>query len=62
MQVIGWITAHWVEITAALGLLVGAARIIVILTPTPKDDAALAKVIAVLRAIGLSLADKGGSK
>jgi hypothetical protein len=32
-----------------------AARIIVKLTPTPKDDTALAKVVDVLKALGLHL-------
>lgn len=40
---------------AALSAVVGAARLIVLLTPTPKDDAVMAKVIAVLKKIGLHI-------
>ena len=50
-----YLTAHWVDITAALTLLVGAARIIVKLTPTPEDDTLLASLITFLTHIGLKL-------
>lgn len=36
-----WIMAHRVEIVEAAGLLVGAASIVVRLTPTKRDDEAL---------------------
>jgi hypothetical protein len=36
----------------------GAARIIVKLTPTPKDDTVLEKIIAFLKHIGLNVTDK----
>lgn len=52
-----WLIEHWTEIVAVAGAIVIIARIIVKLTPTPKDDAILAKVIEVLKTIGLSLAD-----
>jgi hypothetical protein len=48
-----WITSHWQEILAWIGGIVTAASIIVKLTPTPKDDAFLAKVIKVLAALSL---------
>lgn len=43
-----YITTNWVEITAIIGSIVTTASLIVKLTPTPKDDAILAKVISVL--------------
>jgi hypothetical protein len=62
VEILDWITTHWLEITAAATLIVGAARIIVMLTPTPKDDAFLEKVVNALKIVGLSLADKGKVK
>lgn len=47
-----WIQANYVQVFAAIGFLYSAARVIVALTPTPKDDAALDKVGAWLKAIG----------
>ena len=56
---ISWFQTHIVEIFAILGSLYAAARVLVALTPTPKDDAALAKVWVGLRwlakAFGLDL-------
>lgn len=46
-----WMKEHIVEIFAIIGFLYSAARIIVSLTPTPKDDAALKKVGIQLRAL-----------
>jgi len=43
-----WLVTHWGELLAAAGALVAAASFITTLTPTPKDDAALAKVRHVL--------------
>jgi hypothetical protein len=48
-----WITAHWKDILAIIGGVVTVASIIVKLTPTPKDDGILAKVIKILAALGL---------
>lgn len=48
-----WIMAHWKDILAIIGGVVTTASIIVKLTPTPKDDGILAKVIKVLAALGL---------
>ena len=39
-----WLLNHWGELVAAAGALVAAASFITRLTPTPKDDAALAKI------------------
>ena len=43
-----WVLTHWGELLAAAGALVAAASFITTLTPTPKDDAALAKLRQVL--------------
>jgi len=48
-----WITDHWESLIAIIGGLVIAARLIVKLTPTPRDDAFLAKLITILKHIGL---------
>lgn len=58
MSIITYITNHWVEIGAAIGLIMGGARIIVKLTPTPKDDTILEKIIGLLRHVGLNVTDK----
>lgn len=58
MNLISYIASHWVEIGAAIGLIMGAARIVVKLTPTPKDDTILEKVIDFLKHVGLNVADK----
>lgn len=44
---------YWTEIVAALGGIVIVARVIVKLTPTPKDNAALDRILAILRHVGL---------
>lgn len=48
---IEWIRANSEHLLAILALLYAAARAIVHLTPTPRDDELLAKVSPVLRAI-----------
>lgn len=58
MSIITYISSHWVEIGAAIGLIMGGARIIVKLTPTPKDDTILEKIISLLRHVGLNVTDK----
>lgn len=58
MNIVNYIISHWVEIGAAIGLIMGAARIIVKLTPTPKDDSILEKFIGLLRHVGLNVTDK----
>ena len=49
-----WVVNHWLEITAAVGAFVTAASVVVKLTPTPKDDAALAKVRKFLDLLALN--------
>lgn len=58
-QLIHWCSANWQGVLAVVGGGVTLATAIVKLTPTPKDDAVLAKVISVLAA--LSLVNPDGS-
>ena len=53
-----WFTQHWMEIVAGVGAAVILARIITKLTPTPKDDTALEKIVEFLKTIGLHIGDK----
>ena len=55
MQIWNWITSNWTEIVAAVGGIVLAARIIVKLTPTPKDDSILEKIVNFLKSVGLQI-------
>lgn len=47
------VAEYWTDIVAAIGALVILARIIVKLTPTPKDNAIVERVINILRHVGL---------
>ena len=58
-QVIQWCSENWQGVLAVLGGVVTVATAVVKLTPTPKDDAILAKIISVLAA--LSLVNPDGS-
>lgn len=59
-----WLKENAVAVAALLGALYTVARLIVALTPTPKDDKALEKVGIVLKAIakGFGLDLKQGVK
>lgn len=60
IEVWKWIVAHRVEIAEAVGALYVLASIVVRLTPSPKDDAALGKVRSVLERVSfLAPADTG---
>ncbi len=48
-----WIQNNWQDILTMIGGVVTVCSIIVKLTPTQKDDDALAKVIKVLAALSL---------
>jgi len=52
---VDWILENWQTLVAIAGAVVMAARLIVKLTPTPKDDAWLARIIDVLKAVGLHI-------
>ncbi len=45
---IAWIQAHWQDVLAIIGAVVTVASLIVKLTPSQKDDAALAYVVRLL--------------
>ncbi len=47
-----WVQQHYLEVLAIVGVLYGLARMIVVLTPTPNDNAALDKVAKWLKWIG----------
>jgi len=49
---IEWIQANYVAMFAIIGVIYTAARMIVVLTPTPKDDAALDKIWVILKMLG----------
>lgn len=48
MEVLSWLEAHWDDVLAIIGGVVTVASTIVKLTPTQKDDAVWAKVVAFL--------------
>ena len=54
MDIITWAMTHKVELMAIIGGVVTVASIVVKMTPTPKDDAILAKVVSVLNALALN--------
>jgi len=47
-EVINWIKEHYQDVLAIIGGIVSVASIVVKLTPSQKDDAVLAKIIALL--------------
>lgn len=49
-----WLAQHWLDIINIITYVIAGASVIVQLTPTPNDDAFLAKVIKVIAAIGLN--------
>lgn len=53
MNTINFVTTHWTEIIAAISGVVLAARLIVKITPTPKDDTFLEKIVDALKHLGL---------
>ena len=56
-EIIQWVVANKVAIIAAVGGIVIAARVIVKLTPTPRDDSILEKIVNILKTIGLHVKD-----
>lgn len=58
MNAIAYITDHWSDIITALTSIIIGARIIVKLTPTPKDDSALEAFVDFLKHLGLVIKDK----
>lgn len=57
-----WIRQNWVELTAALGLIAGGARLVIKLTPTQADDTAWARFVEpVLKFFGLVVEPRSGA-
>lgn len=52
---IQFVVKNHTEIIAMIGGIVIAARVIVKLTPTPKDDSILEKVVGFLKHLGLHI-------
>ena len=48
LEVIKWFQANWMQIAQAIAAIIGAASIIVKLTPTLKDDTILLKIVKFL--------------
>ena len=48
MNIVSWIQTHWMDIANVIAYAIALASIIVKLTPTPKDDAILSKIVAFL--------------
>ena len=55
MSTITYIMAHWADIVTAASGVVISARVIVKLTPTPRDDSALEYVVSLLKHLGLHI-------
>lgn len=49
-----WIIANWESVLIIVSGAISVASVIVKLTPTPKDDAILSKVIAFLKILSLN--------
>lgn len=53
LGIIAWLKANWESVSAIVGGIVSVATVIVKLTPTPKDDNALATIIRLLSVFSL---------
>lgn len=49
-----WILANWENVLLIISGVISVASIIVKLTPTPKDDAVLARIISFLKILSLN--------
>ena len=56
--IVNWAQTNWQGVVAAFMALIIAARLIVKLTPTPKDDSALEKLVNLLKHVGLHVDPK----
>lgn len=50
-----WILQNWTTVLDAVAYIIAAASVITTLTPTPKDNEILAKIVNVLRLLGLNV-------
>lgn len=53
-ELINWVTANWDSVLGIVTAIVTVASLVVKLTPTPKDDAVLAKILAVFKLLALN--------
>ncbi len=61
-EIYQWIAAHSSELVMGVGMAMGLASLITGLTPTPKDDAVVAKVRDFLHRVGIMrYSDEPGS-
>jgi hypothetical protein len=58
VAVYAWVAANWQSVIAVISGTITVASIIVKLTPTQKDDAFLAKLIAFLKILALNKENK----
>jgi hypothetical protein len=58
IAVYAWVVANWPSVLAVISGTVTIASIIVKLTPTPADDAFVAKLIAFLKILSLNKESK----
>ena len=54
-QTMNWFTQNWETLVAGAGAVVMLSRIVVRLTPTPKDDTVLKRIVDFLKALGLKI-------
>lgn len=54
VAVFGWITANYDVVIGAVLAIIGGLSVIAKLTPTPKDDAILAKIITAVDFLALN--------
>jgi hypothetical protein len=47
------IFGHWTDVLSIIAYIIAIASVIVKLTPDPKDDTVLAKIVAVLKVLSL---------
>lgn len=57
-EITEYLKENWEEIIAIWGGVVLVARLIVKLTPTPKDDDFLAKIVGLFKQLGLYIPDE----
>lgn len=53
MEYVNWVIQNWDSVASVALQIIGAASIIVKLTPTPKDDAVLAKIVKIFELLSL---------
>lgn len=54
MEIINWIQANWETLLTIIASIIATASLIVKLTPTPKDDEVLAKIMKVFEFLAMN--------